>query len=95
MSDSLEKIMPKTPELYSVLDYGSQNFNMQSLIVPIFAFVFRSLKGFLSVHATNRIKTQETFKKNSGYMNVRCVTNDFLFLLFQRQLELENPTEYT
>ena len=41
-----------------------------------------SLKGFLSVQATKKMKTQETFKKNSGRMSVKCVTKDFfLFTL--------------
>ena len=31
-----------------------------------------------------KMKTQETLKKNSGYINVQCVTNDFLIFTLQR-----------
>ena len=42
-----------------------------------------TLKGFLSVHATKN-EGAETFKNNSGYMNVWRVTNNFLIFTLSK-----------
>ena len=42
-----------------------------------------------SISSCNKkMKTQETFKKNSGYMNVRRVTNDFLIITLLKTCQI-------
>ena len=42
-----------------------------------------------SINSCNKkMKTQETFKKNSGYMNVQHVTNDFLIFTLSKTCQI-------